>query len=148
MNLMSFVPYLWIALVVFSVVIEAVSTRMIALCFMPGAVIALVLSLSSAPLWAQCCAFLVCPVIMLILRFTVFRGNFRRTEDIEKHPEKLVGEAAVVIEPIDNKTGAGRIKIHGTVWSAASSDDKVTFSSGDIVTLTEYSVDRFICSAQ
>ncbi|MFA6948049.1 MAG: NfeD family protein [Eubacteriales bacterium] len=148
MNLISFLPYLWIALVVFSVVIEAVGTHMIALCFMPGAAAALVLALCSAPLWLQCCAFAVLSALILALRFTVFRGHFRGAAELEKNPEKLVGGSAVVIEPIDNKTGAGRIKIRGTVWSAASSDDRVTFAAGDMVVLSEYSVDRFICSAQ
>lgn len=52
---------------------------------------------------------------------------------IRTNAQTLIGEEAVVLEPIDNLQSQGRVMIHGQEWAARSVDEKETFEKDAVV---------------
>ena len=147
MNILSFMPYIWITIAVLSLVIEAASLYYTAICFLPAALIALVLSLTYIDVYIQVLIFLIIAAVLIILRFTLLRG-WLNTNRKEINPENLKDMTAIVIETIDNSQNTGKIKIRGRIYKAISDDNKI-YNIGVIVKLIEYKTDEetFICAA-
>lgn len=72
--------------------------------------------------------------VTMILVFFLLRPFFNKTLSRFDHPTKtgvkaLIGRDALVIEPIDNVTNQGRVRISGETWKAQSVSGK-PFPSG------------------
>ena len=52
---------------------------------------------------------------------------------IRTNAQTLIGEEAVVLEPINNLRSQGRVMIHGQEWAARSVDEKETFEKNAVV---------------
>ena len=52
---------------------------------------------------------------------------------IRTNAQTLIGEEAVVLEPIDNLQSQGRVMIHGQEWAARSVDEKEKFEKDAVV---------------
>ena len=55
----TYMPYIWIAVIVISVIAEAASTALIAIWFMPSALITMVISFFKVPIYIQTIIFLL-----------------------------------------------------------------------------------------
>ncbi len=115
-RLIGFLPYIWISVVVLSVIAEAGVGRRILICFLPSGVIALLLSLFSAAAWLQTAVFFAVSFVLLCIRFTVFR----KKKPLFPSP----GEFVLVVEGIvPERTGkvryGGKIYIARTAGSGA-----------------------------
>jgi len=144
MNLVSFMPYIWITLAVFSLIIEAASMYYTAICFLPAAIVTLALSFLNYPIYVQVLAFGIISLTLLLVRFTLLR-NALNTKKIT--PDTLIGSMAVVIESIDNEANTGKIKIKNKIYRAVSSEDQLRFNTGVMVTISEYreNDETFLC---
>ena len=59
--------YFWIGMIVLSIIAEAATTDLVAIWFMPAALVSLILSLVDMPLWIQIVVFIV-----LVAAFLMF----------------------------------------------------------------------------
>jgi len=144
MNLVRFMPYIWITLAVLSLIIEAASLYYTAICFLPAAIVSIVLAFSNYPIYIQVLVFIIISLIFLIIRFTLLRNLLNRKKTT---PDSLTGSKAIVTEIINNETNTGKIKIDNKIYRVKSADDKIIFEIGVIVTITQYIEDEetFIC---
>ncbi len=136
----------WAAIFVAAILIESQTAEMVAIWFIPGAVVSLILSLCGVPVWIQAIVFVVMSAILLVLAFKFFRrlilkgsGNSKTDTDL------LIGRQARVVEDIVNADMKGSVKIDGKIWTARMASDEDTAAAGEFVTVECISGVKLIC---
>ena len=107
---------IWTVVLILSVILEALTTSLIAIWFVPGAILALVFAALNFSLWTQLLAFFVSGLGILLR--VAFREKLFKNNVVATNADSLIGKNGVVIEAIDNIKGVGAVKINGAVWSA------------------------------
>ena len=140
-------PYIWISLAVFALIIETASLKYTALCFLVSSLGALVLSLAGLEIWVQTLVFFILTALLVTLRYTVLKKFLGSVNGRGIDPATLIGMQALVTQTIDNDENSGRVRLSGREWRAKANDGKMVYESGTRVTLLEYDPDfeRFTC---
>lgn len=125
------VVFLWLACVVVFALIEASCPCLLSIWFAAGALGAMVCAIAGADFWLQLVVFVVISGGMLAALRPWLR-KYITPRIIPTNADSLIGQEAVVIEPIDNIQSQGRAKIRGMEWSARSIDDK-PIAAGTVV---------------
>ena len=116
--------WIWAALTVLFIVVEAVTVQLLTIWFAVGSVAALVASLLGVTTVWQCVIFVVVSLGVLVLtRPYVKKVIESRTEPT--NADRCIGKEAVVCETINNRAGQGQVKIAGVIWTARSEDDSI-----------------------
>lgn len=116
--------WLWAALMVVFIIVEAVTVQLLTIWFAVGSLAALIASLLGATTVWQCVIFVVVSLLVLVLtRPYVKKVIEARTEPT--NADRCIGKEAIVCEKIDNRAGQGLVKIAGITWTARSEDDSV-----------------------
>ena len=136
--------YVWIGVIVAAIVLEMLTDQLVAIWFMPSAIICAILDLCKVPFPWQLLVFLLVTAIGIVLSRTVLKKYFNFTKTAT-NVEAVVGEKCVVIERIDNYAGCGQAKVRGQIWSARSIDDEETFEVGDILRVVAVEGVKLIC---
>lgn len=120
----------WAVVVVLLVVAEGATATLAAAMAAGGALVAGVLALVGAPVYAQLLAFVVVSVGLIgFVRPLITRGQ--RRPGLRTGAAALVGARALVTQRVD--AVSGRITIHGDVWSARALDPDAVFEPGTSV---------------
>lgn len=136
----------WLAFIVIAVIAEAASAALISVWFIPGAIVALILSLFGVPLWVQFVIFAVISVLLLV--FTrKFVKRFLKGKGERTNADAVIGQKAVVTERVCNIEETGAVKVMGKEWSARSVGGE-TYEVGDVVTVKEISGVKLICNKE
>lgn len=143
MNIPAFMPYIWLTVLVLSVVTEAITSSFIAICLFPAALAAIAVSLFSLPLGVQIAVFAAVAAAAVVLRFTLGEKRLKERADKAKMLESYIGRSALVTDMVTG-SHAGHIEIDGRLWPAVAGEGK-EFKKGDTVYICEYSANRFIC---
>lgn len=115
--------HIWVAILIITVAIEALSLNLMSIWFSLGALAALIMASLGFNIGIQLVGFVVVSALLLLLlrpitrKFLVVRGE--RT-----NADRIIGQNAVVTVAIDNSLSQGEIKLLGQVWSARSSTDE------------------------
>lgn len=125
--------FLWIAVLVLAIVIEATTSDMVAVWFMPAAIVSLVLSLiPGVPWWVQVLVFVAVGLILVAatrpLCRRLLRGKRTRT-----NADALIGQICIVTEEIRNIDGLGEVKVGGLCWSARAKEAERIIPVGERV---------------
>ena len=116
--------YIWVAVIILSVAVEAFTLDLSAIWFAVGGVAALVAASLSLEVEAQLIIFVLFSAALLVL-VRPFCRKFLKTRKVPTNADRILGQTAVVTEQIDNIQGTGEIRLLGSVWSARSLDDTV-----------------------
>ena len=136
----------WLAFIVLAVIAEAATAALISVWFIPGAIVALILSLFGVPLWVQFVIFGISSVLLLV--FTrKFVKRFLKGKGERTNADAVIGQKAVVTERVSNIEETGAVKVMGKEWSARSANDEV-YDVGDVVTVKEISGVKLICNKE
>ena len=115
--------FVWLGVLVLSLLIEATSAQLVSIWFVPAALIALVMSGLGAPIWLQVTSFSAISILlMLITRPLVKKFINEKSPYAEKKSEHNTG-VGEVIEDITETSG--RVLLKGIYWSAKSIDASV-----------------------
>ena len=135
-------PYIWLGVIVLALVTEAVTMGLVSIWFIPGALVALVLSFFQLGLGWQVSAFLVLSLVALLLgrRFIQQRGKIEKT-----NTAALIGQTAVITEQVCNVEGRGAAKVDGKVWSARTESEGDSLEVGELVEIVDIRGVRLIC---
>ena len=118
----------WIAILIVMLVIEIVTTGLATIWFCGGAAVALAVSAAGGPLWLQILLFAAVSVILLVVTRPIAMKHLN-ARTVATNADSLVGEEAVVTEPIDNISSTGAVQIHGQLWTARATDEAVSAAS-------------------
>ena len=109
--------FLWLALFVVFLIVEAGTVALVSIWFALGALAALVSCALGAEMWLQITVFLVVSLVLLAVLWKKVRGKVPRTRT---NVDSLIGAEGYVTEAIDNLSYSGRVKLGGITWAARS----------------------------
>ena len=127
--------YVWIAVLIAAVVVEALTNDFVAIWFFPASLVSMILSLFDTPPWLQLLLFLVVGLALVIATRPLCR-KFLTVKQENTNVDAMVGKSCVVTEEIRNIEGLGEVKVGGLCWSARSVDGRV-IAVGELVTVKE-----------
>ncbi len=130
--------YVWIAVIVLSVVAEAATTDFVAIWFFPAALISLILSLFTVPVWVQILVFVLVGLILVMATRPLCR-KFLKPKSEPTNAQAVVGKTCLVTEEIRNIDEAGEVMIGGLRWSARAEDPTRVIAVGEQVVVVEIS---------
>jgi membrane protein implicated in regulation of membrane protease activity len=137
---------LWSVLFLGALFIESQTAELLAIWFVPGALVSLVLSTLEVEEWIQWTAFAVISTVLLVLALTIFRKKLLKNYGKEKtDTDLLIGKTAVVTKRIDNAAMTGAVKVDGKEWSARMSDDCEYAEVGEYVEIEAIAGVKLIC---
>ncbi len=120
--------WLWLGIILVSLVVEFLTSDMVAIWFTAAAIPSFVLALLDINEVLQIVAFVVISVLLLSLT-RPFVMKYFKTNEIKSNVDAIMGQSGVVTKQITPNT-VGRIKIRSGEWSAIS---KVTINEGEEV---------------
>lgn len=109
--------FLWLALFVVFLIVEAGTVALVSIWFALGALAALVSCVLGAEMWLQITVFLVVSLVLLAVLWKKVRGKVPRTRT---NVDSVIGAEGYVTEAIDNLSYTGRVKLGGITWAARS----------------------------
>ncbi len=114
----------WLCAIVVLGIMEAATIGLVCIWFAGGALAALIAAALGAPLWLQAALFLLVSAGLLVA-LRPFARKFTKGKTSATNIDAIIGQTAVVIEPIDNLRGTGRVMLGSVDWTARSVDDSV-----------------------
>lgn len=118
---MSPTSWLWLAALVFFIIVEAATVQMVSVWFMAGSIAALLASLLNAGLFVEIVVFVLVSAVALL----VLRPIAKRRLEAAKVPtnaDMAIGGVGIVTEDIDNDSARGRVSINNLSWAARSQE--------------------------
>lgn len=125
--------WLWIALIVAFLVIEAVTVQLVTIWFTVGAIGALIANVLHTEIWVQVLVFVAVSAITLLLT-RPFVKRFTEQHKVPTNADRYIGKQAVVVEPIDNIHAKGAVTVGGLEWTARTKDGS-NIGKDEIVTI-------------
>ena len=125
-------PMIRLILLVIFILVEIATVGLLTIWFAGGALAAFFISLADFGSAVQVIVFLIVSLALVLLIRPLAQRKFN-SGHIRTNAQTLIGEEAVVLEPIDNLQSKGRVMIQGQEWSARSVDDKEKFNKDDVV---------------
>ena len=141
---MSPTSWLWLAALVFFIIVEAATVQMVSVWFMAGSIAALLASLLNAGLFVEIVVFVLVSAVALL----VLRPIAKRRLEAAKVPtnaDMAIGGVGIVTEDIDNDSARGRVSINNLSWAARSREDEL-IKKGEKVRINAISGVKLIVS--
>ena len=141
---MVYMVFIWLAVVVMALICEGLTTALVSIWFVPGAIISIVLAALEVEVWIQTLTFFVVSVVCVVIFQSFFRKKLRRVKKTATNLDRLIGETAIVTEKVDNLQAVGCVKVNGQLWSARSESGNI-IEDGEIVEIIAVSGVKLIC---
>ncbi len=129
-------PYVWLGILVLAVVVESMTCDLIAVWFMPAALIAAILAFCNVPFFVQLLCFILVGLALAIATRPLCRRLISNRGE-KTNANALVGQVALVTEEIRNIDGVGEVKVGGLCWSARSKDPALVIAQGEQAEILE-----------
>lgn len=113
--------WLWAALTIAAVIIEAASAQLVSIWFALGGAAAFIAALCNAGVKLQVALFVGVSLILLIATFPLVRRFNKKNVTERTNADRYIGKSAIVIEDISNIDAMGQVRVDNQVWSARSS---------------------------
>ena len=113
--------YVWLALLVVFLIVEAATVGLVSLWFAAGALAAMIAALLGGELWLQLVLFCVVSGALLIA-LRPFARKLLRPGIVPTNVDAVIGTEGVVVTAIDNLSATGEVKLGAVLWSARSTD--------------------------
>ena len=131
---MEYLWVVWTTVIVAAVVAEVLIPGLVAIWFVPGGIVSLILSLFSVELWIQVVVFFALSIAFLLCSRFLFRKLVTKPP-MKTNIDAVIGEKCIVTERVENLAGCGQVKVKGMEWSARTIDESETLAVGDVVTV-------------
>ena len=117
--------YVWLGILVATVILEIATTQMVSIWFAIGALAAFIAALLGVEqLWIQIVVFILVSAIAVIVTRPLVKKMVNRKAE-PTNADMVIGKTGIVTEKIDNLAPTGLVKVNGAVWTARSADDSV-----------------------
>lgn len=114
-NIEDYMIWIWLAIFVIAVVVEALTEELVSVWFAAGALITIPISYA-APFWVEIVVFAVISVVALIFTRPLVKRMMDRTVR-KTNSDDFIGKRVKVIKPIDKFDG-GEVKLNGIIYTA------------------------------
>ena len=131
MAIEEYMVWIWLAIFVITVIVEAATQDLVSIWFSIGSLVALCVSFG-VPFWVEIIVFFVISTITLIFTRPIIRKLMDR-QVRKTNTDEFIGKRVKVIKEIDKFEG-GEIKINGITYTAILLEDETKpISEGAIV---------------
>lgn len=115
----------WIIALLIAVIAEAATlTSLVAIWFMPGILVAILLCIFGVSFGIQIAAFLIVSLIFVIATKPL-GDKFLNKNTKATNFDRVIGQNGIVVTEINNLVGTGCVKVDGKEWTARSDSDGV-----------------------
>ena len=128
--------YVWIAVLVLSLVSEALTTDLVAVWFFPSSLVAVILAVCGVPWYVQLPVFLVIGIALIIATRPLCK-RWLDGKRVKTGTELLLGQTVLVTEEIYNMEERGEVKLNGLCWSARAEDPAMIIAVGTQVSVLD-----------
>ena len=119
----SVYAWIWLAVVVFTLVIEFATTEIVSIWFFVGSLISMILAICKVDPAIQIVVFVIISFLALLIA-RPFVKKWTKRNEIKTNVDSIIGRIAIVTEDIiDGNRGV--VKLDSQEWSAISNDDIV-----------------------
>lgn len=121
---MDYLPYVWIAVMIIMAIFEGLTTQLVSIWFVVGALITAVVSFFVPSFAIQIILFAGISLLCLV----VTRPLVRKAKQINFEPtnaDRNIGKVAIVTQEINNNLGTGQVSVGGNTWTARTLKDDV-----------------------
>ena len=128
--------YVWIAVLVLSLVSEALTTDLVAVWFFPSSLVAVILAVCGVPWYVQLPVFLVIGIALIVATRPLCK-RWLDGKRVKTGTELLLGQTVLVTEEICNVEERGEVKLNGLCWSARAEDPAMIIAVGTQVSVLD-----------
>ena len=114
----------WLVAAIVLAVAEALTTAMITIWFMFGAILAMLGAVFGIPYIWQVVLFVAGSIILLVVT-RPFAKRMLHKDAQPTNSDRIIGHLGVVIEEINDMQNTGQIKVLGQIWSARTEDGEI-----------------------
>ncbi len=139
---------MWVLAAVIAAIIEAETCDMVSIWFVPGAIVAMLLSFLSVPLWVQGVVFAGLSAVTLTVVHTALKKYLPKKGETKTNVDALVGTRGIVLEDIDNLKGTGCVKLQSLEWTARAKEEDLIIPKGSVVYVADVQGVKLICQTQ
>lgn len=137
----------WIVLLVVFIAVEAATMGLTTIWFAGGAVAGFIASILGGNVVVQIILFFVVSILLLI--FTrPFAAKYINKDKVRTNVDGLIGEKAIVTQPIDNLAATGEVQLDGKVWTARAEEENIKIPAGETVSVVKISGVKLIVKPQ
>ncbi len=115
--------YIWLALMVLFILVEAATAGLTTIWFAGGALAAFLAALVGGDLVVQVILFVLVSLLLLIFTRPLVK-KYLNGRTLKTNADSLIGRTAVVSEEISNLRATGTIMIDGMSWTARSESEE------------------------
>lgn len=134
--------YIWLGVIVLSIVIEFLTTDMITIWFAGGGIVAMLLSVFGVEWYIHVPVCLVVSVVLLLCfrRLVLKKLN---TADSRINADSVIGKEFTLLTPIEFGV-RGSIRVNDVVWSAVGENDNDVIPAGTKVEVLRLEGNKYI----
>ena len=137
--------WIWISILVISIIVEALTDQLISIWFAPAAIIATILDFLKVQNVIQIIVFLLVSLVGIILVRRFVNKFLKPDKSTRTNIDAIIGERCIVTEKIDNFAGCGQAKVRGQIWSARGVNDDDVFEAGEVLSVVAIEGVKLIC---
>lgn len=126
--------WIWLAVVVVSLIAEFATMEMVSIWFVLGGLVAMILSAFHVMVEIQIAVFIAISVALLLSLRKIVLKYFSK-DNVKTNFEAIIGRSFELIDPI-KKNQNGSLKVNDVVWTAISEDSDAEIESGTEVVIT------------
>lgn len=142
---MTYYIILWGLIAIAAIIVEAVTSELVSIWFMPASIISLILAICKVDFWIQILVFALTTVLFMFFFRAILKKKIRKNPASVTNADALIGEKAIVIVPIDNIKAEGQVKIKGQIWSAKMKTGTEIIETDTLVTVTAIEGVKLVC---
>ncbi len=121
---------IWLAVGIFFLIVELITSSLVSIWFVPSAIITCLLSFIIDSFWIQVAIFVVLSAVFMVVCRKIYNKHIKKPVDDIDQNEKLLGKTATVTE--DTNSITGRILVGDVYWKAVSENGE-TLPKGETV---------------
>ena len=135
--------WIWLAVLVVSVIIEIFTMDLVSIWFGVGAIIPLFLSLiDDFPIVWQIVIFIASSALLMIFLRKIAQKLLFKNSNSKTNLDSCIGKTYRLLKETDFEKN-GEIKVNGVVWTAVSEDGKLILA-GELVEIIEVKGNKFV----
>jgi len=134
--------YIWLIVAVVAMVVEFITSEMVSIWFVGGAILGMVLDAVGVVWYVQ----LICVVVLSLVLLIAFRKlalKLLAKNDGKTNADAVIGKEFRLIDGIDFDN-FGTIKVNGVVWTVIAKEEGAVIKSGAQVKVVELKGNKYV----
>lgn len=137
--------YIWLGVLVLSVVIEFIVPEMVSIWFGAGSLFGIILAACSVPIIYQVIAFIVVAILCILLLRKICLKYLTKNSQ-KTNIDENIGKKVKLLSPITFDI-CGTIKLHDTIWEVIT-EDGTEINKDQVVEIIKIKGNKFIVKGE